>query len=133
MAYFCNMIAKTIGLLTSLKGDHMGMFTSILCALHCSAVPVFVSLGLVSGAGHAHNHYVDLFLATTGLVIALYTLVKDYMLHRSSFPIMLALGGFLILFTSILYFENTAMNIMGGLLVAAAHFLNLRVSKVCRV
>lgn len=102
------------------------MFASILCALHCSAVPVFISLGLVSGAGHSHNHLFDLFLAFVGLVIAIFTLVKDYNIHKSATPLITAFAGFTILFGSLLFVENVVLNIVGGLTITAAHFLNLR-------
>lgn len=114
------------------KADYMGMFTSILCAIHCSAVPVFMSLGLVSGAGHSHNHFIDLTLALTGLVIALYTLVKDYNFHKNIAPLAIASIGFVVLFGSILYLENIALNILGGLSIAYAHYLNIRQERVCR-
>ena len=123
------MISKTISYFQKLRADYLGMFASLLCALHCSALPIFFSLGFVSGAGHSHNHDIDMFLAISGLFIAGYALVKDFPNHKSLLPLIIATFGFILLFLGILVFHFTLINVIGGLMIAFAHVINLRLSR----
>ena len=124
------MIAKALVCFNQLKADYLGMFTSLLCAIHCSVLPLFISLGMVGGAGHTHNHIFDLFLAVSGLFIASYALVKDYNAHRSPIPMAIAGLGFVFLFVGILILHFPLINVIGGIMVAIAHLINIRISKV---
>lgn len=123
------MISKTMAYFQKLRADYLGMFASLLCAVHCSALPLFISLGFVSGAGHSHNHTFDIFLAVSGLFIAGYALVKDYTYHKSALPLTIAIIGFAILFVGILVLEIAIINVIGGLMIAFAHVINLRLSR----
>lgn len=114
------MINKFFGL----NLDFAGAAAATLCALHCAAFPVLLSLGLVSNT--AHNHTFDWILMSIGILIAGYILVKDYAFsHRNYLPILIAAIGFVTLFTGIeTHGEHFYLNIIGGLMIIASHILN---------
>lgn len=66
-------------ILFKLHPDSAGFFTSMLCAIHCSAVPLLISTGLLSSSTWLHNHAIDWVVICTGIVIASYALVGDFL------------------------------------------------------
>lgn len=112
----------------SLNLDFAGATAATLCAIHCAAFPVLLSLGVISSTHH--NHIFDWVLMTIGIVIAGYILVKDFSSkHKNILPLTIAGIGFITLFTGIeTHGEHFYLNIIGGLLIVGAHFLNWKLS-----
>lgn len=120
-------------LFTGLNADIAGFFTSLLCAIHCSAVPVMISLGVLSAGTWLHNHLIDWVVIGAGVVFALYSLVGDYSKkHRNPWPLAIASVGFLLLFAGMIEHHGwmLVLSVLGGLSVASSHFINFRLSKV---
>jgi MerC mercury resistance protein len=113
--------------------DTAGFFTSMLCAIHCSAVPLLISMGLLSTGTWLHNHMIDWVVICTGIVIASYSLVGDFIRkHRNYLPLLLASFGFLFLLLGMIEHHGwmLVLSVMGGLMVASAHMLNHRIGAV---
>jgi hypothetical protein len=108
--------------------DFVGAITASLCAVHCTVFPVLLSLGLTSNS--THNHTFDFTMMSVGVLIAGYSLVRDYMkIHKSPQPLFLALVGFITLFIGIeTHGELFLLNIIGGLMIVGSHLLNWRLS-----
>ena len=119
------MIRKFFGL----NLDFAGAATASICALHCAAFPILISLGILSGS--SHNHMFDLSLMFIGIVIAGIILVKDFTsIHRNIFPIAVAGIGFIILFAGIeSHGDQVYLNLLGGALIVASHYLNWNLSQ----
>ena len=83
--------------------DLAGLFTSTLCALHCTAVPVLLSFGFIESSHWLHNELIEMVVIGSGLVIAFFSLFKEFKKHLSPIPMLLALVGFTILINSILH------------------------------
>jgi hypothetical protein len=110
--------------------DTAGFFTSMLCAIHCSAVPVMVSMGLLSSSTWLHNHAIDWVVIVTGILIAFYALVGDFLKkHRNLTPVVLAAFGFLFLLIGMIEHHGIMLifSVLGGLMVASAHVINHRI------
>ena len=118
------MIRKFFGL----NLDFAGAATASICALHCAAFPVLISLGIISGA--SHNHLFDLSLMFIGIVIAGIILIKDFTsIHRNILPIAIAGIGFIALFAGIeSHGEQVYLNLIGGGLIVLSHYTNWRIS-----
>jgi hypothetical protein len=113
--------------------DFLGMSTSLICALHCSAVPLLLSFGVLNGTHLSHNHSFDLIMVITGLVIATFSLWKDLAIHKSYLPILTAVVGFVLLFFGVvMHLHHPAYNIVGGLLVCCAHVINYKINRTAR-
>jgi len=116
-------IKKFIGF----NADFMGSLVAMICAVHCMALPLMLSIGLVSSTHH--NHAFDFIFMATGLLIAAFVLVKDFMKHRDISPLLISILGFVVLFIGVeshgsLFF----LSVTGGLLITFAHFKNWRLS-----
>ncbi|MDF1694338.1 MAG: MerC domain-containing protein [Saprospiraceae bacterium] len=118
------MISKFFGL----NLDFAGAATASICALHCAAFPVLLSLGIITGS--THNHIFDWTLMSIGILIAGYILIKDYLTaHKNMLPIAIAGIGFIVLFTGIeTHGEHFYLNIIGGILIVASHYVNWKLS-----
>lgn len=113
--------------------DTAGFLTSLLCAIHCSVVPVFISLGLLSSKSWLHSHSFDWVVIGMGVVIASYSLVGDYFKkHRNPVPVIIALTGFVLLMTGMIEHHGWMLvfSVVGGILVAVAHLINHRTGKL---
>ena len=119
-----DMISRFFGL----NFDFAGALAASICAIHCTIFPILLSLGLTTS--NTHSHIFDFTLMAIGIAIAGYVLVKDYRnTHRSSFPLLIAAIGFIVLFIGIeSHGQFFLLNIVGGLLIVMSHLLNWRLS-----
>ena len=118
----------------NINADLAGLFTSLLCAVHCSAIPIFISLGLIGSGSWLHNHLFDWVIIGIGVVIAIYSLVGDYLrFHRNLAPLFIASLGFVFLFVGMVEHHGWILifSVVGGLLVASAHYLNHKLGRTC--
>ena len=107
--------------------DFAGLTASVICALHCIAVPIILSLGVANSSHLMHDHSFDIVVIALGIVIATFSLLGDFKKHRSLLPIMLVILGFSILTTGILMGHDTFhvfMSVIGSSFVASAHYIN---------
>ncbi len=117
----------------NLNADLAGFLTSLLCAIHCSAVPVLISLGVLSSSTWLHNHAIDWVVIGTGVFIASYSLLGDFFrVHRKIIPLLLAAAGFVFLILGMIEHHGwmLILSVLGGLLVASAHLVNHKMSRV---
>ncbi|MBK7636587.1 MAG: MerC domain-containing protein [Saprospiraceae bacterium] len=117
-----------------LHPDSAGFFTSMLCAIHCSAVPLLISTGLLSSSTWLHNHAIDWVVILTGIFIASYALVGDFIKkHRNYTPVLLGIVGFTFLLIGMIDHHGWMLvfSVMGGLMVATAHVINHRLGAMC--
>jgi hypothetical protein len=120
----------------NINPDRAGFFTSMLCAIHCSAVPVMISMGLLSTSTWLHNHLIDWVVIGTGILIATYSLLGDFIKkHRNVIPLALATLGFIFLFVGMIEHHGWMLifSVLGGLSVASAHLYNHKLSRVMLV
>lgn len=116
--------------------DRVGTVASFLCAIHCAALPFVLTLlpllGLEFLAGHAFERGFALF----ALVLAAISLIGGHRRHRHVAPLVLAVPGFVLLLVGVLFAEHYSLMLhsvlvaCGGLLIATAHFANLRLDRV---
>jgi hypothetical protein len=115
--------------------DRIGAAASFLCAIHCAALPFVLALlpllGLTFLADHAFERGFVLFAS----VLALVSLARGYRRHRHPLPLSFALPGLTLLLIGVTFAESHSIALhsslvaSGGLLVACAHFINLRLDR----
>lgn len=130
------MLINVMNLFSRFTSDTAGFITSMLCAIHCSVVPVFISLGLLSSKSWLHSHSLDWMVIGLGVVIASYSLVGDYFRkHRNAAPVITALFGFCLLITGMIEHHGWMLvfSVLGGILVAMAHLINHRIGRLVSV
>lgn len=106
--------------------DFLGFITSFVCAVHCIAVPVIFSLGLIGSGGMTHNHYFDILIVGIGLFIAGSSIVRDYNKYGSFIPFATGIVGIFLLLIGLNGHEfiHNICSVLGGTMLAYAHYLN---------
>jgi hypothetical protein len=111
--------------------DKLGISTSVLCIVHCMATPfAFLMLPAIghSDAGHNWFHQV---IALIVFPVAFFALWKGYRVHHQRKILVLGGLGLLLIATSLFLSAQSlpgemVLMILGGLLLAAGHYFNLR-------
>ena len=120
---------------TALKqADRVGFAASFLCALHCALVPLL--LALVPAFGLKLGGWIDFDQAFVvfATVLGVSTLSLGWRRHRAFRAWALLVPGLLLVWLgtfSALHdhgLRHAAVMVVGGLLLAGAHLLNLRLS-----
>ena len=102
--------------------------TSLACAVHCAAMPMLLSTGILSSHSWVANPIFEFAVLGLTALFIYNSIIKGYMTGKSSklsFTIACT-GLFLILTHHLFSAAGTIIIIMGGLLVAMAHMINLK-------
>ncbi|HEY9130612.1 MAG TPA: MerC domain-containing protein [Dyella sp.] len=115
--------------------DRVGAIASFLCAIHCAALPFVLSVLPFIGLEFLADHRFERGFVLFASALALFALGNGYRRHRRPFPLLLALPGLCLLVLGVTYAEHysiamhSVMVTCGGLLLATAHFFNLRIDR----
>ena len=115
--------------------DRLGATASFLCAIHCAALPFVIALLPLIGLSFLADHRFEAGFVGFACVLASFALVSGYRRHRRRLPLMLAAPGLLLLILGVTFLHggsllaHSILVTCGGFLVAAAHFVNLRVDR----
>jgi hypothetical protein len=116
------------------KADHLGFTASLLCAVHCALFPL--ALALLPSLGLQSVGWIDLDQAFVvfATVLGATTLTLGWRRHRTFRAWALLLPGLLLVwlasFTGLHQHTlgHALVMTMGGALLAASHWLNLRLT-----
>ncbi|HEY4292006.1 MerC domain-containing protein [Luteibacter sp.] len=115
--------------------DRLGATASFLCAIHCAALPFVIALLPLIGLSFLADHRFEAGFVAFASVLATVVLVSGYRRHRRRAPLLLAVPGLVLLMLGVTFLDNHSLAVhsvlvtCGGLLVASAHFVNLRVNR----
>ena len=122
------------------KLDRIGIFSSILCAIHCAILPLFIIFIPSFFVSLFVNDYFEWCFLIISFIIGIISLCFGYKKHKSFkiFPFLSA-GLILVLISKILvhnYKHNAPLYlnilmILGGLLIAFSHYLNDKLCNSC--
>jgi hypothetical protein len=114
--------------------DRVGATGSMLCAVHCAALPLLLAIAPAIGAGFANHAFEVGFIAFASL-LGLTSLILGYRRHRVGRALLLLVPGIALLWSAVLserLHESTIAHAVamavGGTMVACAHLLNLRLT-----
>ncbi|RDS79828.1 MerC domain-containing protein [Dyella monticola] len=112
--------------------DRLGATASFLCAIHCAALPFVLAILPLLGLSFLAGHTFERVFVLCASALAMFALVNGYRRHHRPLPLRLALPGLALLIVGVTFAESysiivhSLMVTCGGLLVASAHFVNLR-------
>lgn len=115
--------------------DRLGATASFLCAIHCAALPFVIALLPVLGLSFLADHRFEAGFVAFASVLASLALISGYRRHRRRLPLLLAVPGLVLLLLGVTFLHgntpllHSVLVTCGGLLVASAHFVNLRVDR----
>ncbi len=120
----------------SLNLDFLGFSASMLCAVHCAALPLVMTFGALNSLTWLDNALLESLFIISSFGIATWSLFKSYWRHHRR---LLAIGvvaiGFALLATSRLVTEywEPLLAVMGGITIAVAHVINWRLHIACNI
>lgn len=117
--------------------DILALTSSLICAVHCAAVPILLSFSSLSSLHFLHNPLIEWTFIGLGVVFVFVSLWPSYRkTHRRSRPLLIAAAGFILIAISRLEFGETwetVNTVSGALLVSMAHFINWKMWRhACR-
>jgi hypothetical protein len=109
--------------------DILGATCSVLCMLHCLALPLLITVGLpVAGLAFLENENIHVLLSVIILAVALWAFPFGWQAHKRLFPSVLAVIGAALLVLSLVALEDfeTYLAFFAGLSLVTAHLFNRR-------
>ncbi|WKN44169.1 MerC domain-containing protein [Tunicatimonas pelagia] len=108
-----------------LHSDFVGFSASLLCALHCAALPFLLTLAPLAGLQFLRNPWIEYTLILISFCIACYALIPGYRrYHRKPLALILVLLGFLLIGSGRFLEPESVLTSSGAVLVAIAHLVN---------
>lgn len=115
--------------------DRLGAFGAFLCALHCALIPVALAVVPALGLGLVAWHRMEWAFSVFATVLAITSLYLGYRNHRAYHAWLLVAPGLVLVWGGLtvrhvhdaITLHALAMA-AGGLLIGAAHLVNLRLS-----
>lgn len=121
---------KTINL------DKIGITASTACAIHCAALPFFLTLLPLWGLEFLATPFLEMSMILLSLILGVWSLSKSYrQIHRNPYPIITLACGFMFILIGHLSEIDLIEPILipvGGFTIAGAHFLNLKLNRSCK-
>jgi peptidoglycan/LPS O-acetylase OafA/YrhL len=118
-------------------GDVAGMTASILCLLHCLAMPLVILAFPMLGLAHVHDTFHDTLIAAITLPVLL-ALVPGYLKHRDKTTLLVGVGGLALFLAAVFVVSpllgevaEAAAAVVSGLMLLYAHLRNRRHCKRC--
>jgi hypothetical protein len=115
--------------------DRLGAFGAFICALHCALIPVALAVVPTFGLGLVGLHGWEWLYVSLASVLAVTSLYLGYRGHRAYHAWALVAPGLLLTWSGMLYPPLHEMTVphawimaAGGVLIAIAHLVNLRLS-----
>lgn len=115
--------------------DRLGAFGSLLCAVHCAAIPLAIALAPSLGLASWLDGAFELAFVVFATGLGLFSVILGYRRHGAVRALGLLLPGLAILWLAILYgplheplLPHAIAMTLGGTLVGLAHLANLRLN-----
>ena len=113
----------------------MSAMLSLICAIHCAATPMLISVLPLIGMQFLASHLMEGLLLAFGVGFGIYGVVRAYwMQHRDIRPVVvLGIGTSLIAFGFFFAPESIEpfMVSIGAIFMAVAQVINIRLSRRC--
>ncbi len=117
------------------KLDKLGIWISSLCALHCLALPVIVSLLPLVGSSFFAQAWFERAILTGSIIIGAVALISGAArYHGRYYPLALLVAGGVIYWNKGFFgeeIEPLAVT-LGAALIVAGHWINMRLCRQCR-
>ena len=117
----------------SVSLDQLGITASIVCAVHCAALPFIITTLPLWGLEFLAHSWVELSMICLSLIIGICSLSTSFPKHKKALPITVLVTGFSFIAIGHYAFHNLEAFLipLGGFTIAAAHYLNWRYSRNC--
>lgn len=111
----------------NLDWDQVGFWVSLLCGIHCVAMPFVLGVMPFTNNGEMMHDTVESIVLVTTALVASYAFISGFIKHKNIFPGMMMLVGFSIICVTVFSSaESTEMILMplGAIFIAFGHLKN---------
>ena len=118
--------------------DRLGVAASCACAIHCLITPLLIGLLPLLGLSWFADARTEWSFVTLSVLLGLLSLLPSYFRHHQRLrpAIIFTTGICLILIARLLLEEGsrieTPVVVVGALMVATAHIINLKLCRACK-
>lgn len=112
-----------------LDWDQLGFWVSLVCGIHCVAMPFILGVLPFTGNGETIHEVAEIGILLVTIIVGTYAMTTGYRKHKNIVPITFMVVGFSIIFLGMhLHTEMIEMILMpvGALGLAIAHLRNHR-------
>ena len=113
--------------------DIIALSSSLICAVHCAAIPLILSFSSLSSLHFLGNKYIEGTFISFGLFFILTSLWPSYInTHQNVKPLVYAIFGFLFVVLGRLNLSElfeVINTVIGASLIAFAHYTNWKLLK----
>ncbi|MCB0318105.1 MAG: MerC domain-containing protein [Bdellovibrionales bacterium] len=86
-------------LLKSTKSDYLAIILSVLCMIHCIGLPILIAFAPSLSLAHGEYTHFIFFIFVTAF--AIYSFARGYSIHKTLYPVKLAILGLVLIFLAI--------------------------------
>lgn len=134
---------KKLSLCSPNKLDKVGFIAALLCAVHCSLLPLMVVIFPILGLSLFVTDFMEWAFLAVSLVIGVTSLCFGFKKHKSYKALLVLSIGFTLVVVIRLMHDHTHHNknfefdfynlvlVVGGLLVATSHIINSYLCNTC--
>lgn len=124
--------------ITKSKAERIGIFVTVLCAIHCVATPVIITVMPLFGASLLSNPIWEWLLIGVSLGLAVLILAKDFISkHKNTLPLLVLGGGFSTKALGLLVVGHSSYEpliiSLGALMIVSAYVINWRLNARSRI
>lgn len=112
--------------------DQLGMCTSVLCMIHCMAMPLLLILGMDTLLWWTENEAFELTLIGLSLLIGSISFVGGYKRHKQHFVPVLFIAGVLLMINGESVGQewlHISLSVGGAAIIIYAHFNNYQLRR----
>ncbi len=117
------------------NADILGIISSVLCIIHCLAIPVIIAFGMISNSfGHHHHyHWLDYIFVGLAAFAVYYASLK-----AANNTLKIGLWLSLVVFSSGIFLHEVShdflyLSLVGSLALVVLHIFNYRAHRTCRI
>lgn len=114
--------------------EKIGVFLSIVCAVHCLALPIFLFFAPYLASSFAFSSHVEWILVIVSFVFAALILLFDFRKHRQPLPLYFLGLGILIKLVDMSLANQSYAWLFGislGIVISLAYWVNYQHKKTC--
>lgn len=121
--------------------DRLGISASLICAIHCAALPLAFTILPLAGAHVLLDGPFELIMIVISATVGIVSLGSSFRVHRKVNPLLMMAAGATILVANFVGHEghsHTAetlhpyIAVVAGLMIASAHRINMRLCASCQ-
>ena len=117
----------------SSKLDPLGFSASLICAFHCSLLPILFTSISTSKFSFLANPSFEISMILVSVFIGLTSLLPSYRQHKNIIPIGALSFGFMMIFSGHFLVHEDLESIItpiGAFIVAFSHIINIKYSRM---